>query len=491
MKKKTVGIIIAVVLVIAAALIWFFFGRGTAGGNSDDKVYVQSVKDIVSMSGLGIASSYSGVVESQESWDVNRDADKEIKEVFVEVGDTVEEGAPLFTYDTEKLEQQIAQAKLNIEEIENDINNYNVQIRELQEEKDKAAEENKFEYTNQIQTLQMTVKQREFDKKGAQAEIDNYQKGIDNATVVSKISGVVKSINENGYDSMGNAAAYMSIMQTGEYRVKGTIDEQNYNVLSVGQPVILRSRVDETITWTGSIAEIDTENPESNNNGMDFEGGGESATKYPFYITLDSAEGLILGQHVFIEPDYGQSGYGEKEGLWLDASYIVMDDGDPYVWAANGKNRLEKRKVELGEFDDMMYQYEILSGITPEDYITWPMMGLYEGVTTVTDESEVDYNSPLYNQDIGDDGLTGDDMWDDNMMEDGMMNDGMMEDGMTNDGMMEDGMTNDGMMEDGMTNDGMMEDGMTNDGMMEDGNMPENMDDFGDGASAEPMEVME
>ena len=34
-----------------------------------------------------------------------------------------------------------------------------------------------------------------------------------------------------------------------------------------------------------------------------------------------------------------------------------------------------------------------------EDYITWPMEGLYEGVTTVTDVSEVDYSSPLYNQD--------------------------------------------------------------------------------------------
>lgn len=467
MKRKAVGIVIAVIMIIAAiaaAVIWFFFGRGTAGGSTNDKVYVQSVKEIVSMNSFGLASSYSGIVESQESWDVNRDADKEIKEVFVEVGDMVEEGTPLFTYDTENLEHQIAQAKLNIEEIENDISNYNVQIKELQEEKDKAPEDSKFEYTNQIQTLQMTVKQREFDKKGAQAEIANYQKSIDNATVVSKIAGVVKAINETGYDSMGNQAAYMSIMQTGEYRVKGTIDEQNYYVLSVGQPVILRSRVDETITWTGTISKVDTENPSSGNNDYYYGSSGESATKYPFYIALDSADGLILGQHVFIEPDYGQSGSEEKEGLWLDASYIVMDDGDPYVWAANGKNRLEKRKVELGEFDDMMYQYEILSGLMQEDYITWPMMGLYEGVTTVTDESEVDYSSPLYNPEIGDD-----------MLDDDMLNDGMLDDDMTGGGMLDDDMTGGGMLDNDMSNEGGAED----------------IGGFEDSAFVEPAEVIE
>ena len=45
-----------------------------------------------------------------------------------------------------------------------------------------------------------------------------------------------------------------------------------------------------------------------------------------------------------------------------------------------------------------MDEYEIVSGLAEDDYIAWPMAGLYEGVTTVTDEAEVDYSSPLYNQ---------------------------------------------------------------------------------------------
>ena len=180
----------------------------------------------------------------------------------------------------------------------------------------------------------------------------------------------------------------------------------------------MRSRVDENVTWKGTNTAIDTETTADNNsNGsvsyMDgSDSSSEGATKYPFYVTLDSTDGLILGQHVFIEPDYGQTEV--KEGIWLDESYIVQDDSDPYVWAANDRNKLEKRKVELGEYDDTLFKYEIVSGLTEEDYITWPMTGLYEGVTTVTDENEVDYSSPLYNME------STDTMDEDEFMEGGM-----------------------------------------------------------------------
>ena len=52
----------------------------------------------------------------------------------------------------------------------------------------------------------------------------------------------------------------MTILQTGEYRVKGSIDEQNVWMISDGQAVIIRSRVDESQTWNGTISKIDTDN---------------------------------------------------------------------------------------------------------------------------------------------------------------------------------------------------------------------------------------
>ncbi len=105
------------------------------------------------------------------------------------------------------------------------------------------------------------------------------------------------------------------------------------------------------------------------------------------------------------------SGMGDTEGLmsWGDDTEAEDDfsgptggfgdapSGEAYVWVANEKNRLEKRYVELGRYDAALDEYEILSGLTEDDYVAWPMPGLYEGITTVTSEDEVDYSSPLYN----------------------------------------------------------------------------------------------
>lgn len=435
MNRKKIGVIVAVGVIAVAAVIGgvWYFGKGSSGNSkSADKVFVQKVSEIGGWN-TGVNSSYSGIVESQETWEVNKDTERQVKEVFVAVGDTVDVGTPLFTYDTKEAENQIAQTKLEIESISNDISNYNSQIDELQKEKKNAPEDQQFEYTTQIQTLQTNIKQSEYDQKSKQADIDKYQQTIDNATVTSKIAGVIKSINEEGTDASGNTAAYMSVLATGDYRVKGKIDEQNVSYLTVGQQVIVRSRVDEEQTWKGTITAIDTETTADNNANSSIgyymdssDSSSESATKYPFYVTLDSTDGLILGQHVFIEPDYGQTEV--KDGIWLDESYIVQDDGDPYVWAANDKNKLEKRKVELGEYDDTLFQYEIVSGLTEDDYITWPMTGLYEGVTTVTDENEVDYSSPLYNMESTEDdfGEDGDASYD---IEDSMIDNQMPADG--------------------------------------------------------------
>ena len=57
------------------------------------------------------------------------------------------------------------------------------------------------------------------------------------------------------WTATGNSAPFMTILQTGEYRIKGSIDEQNVWMLSEGQEVVIRSRVDSTKTWSGTIGE--------------------------------------------------------------------------------------------------------------------------------------------------------------------------------------------------------------------------------------------
>lgn len=504
MGKKKAAIVLGAIAVAAAAAagIWYFWGNG--GKDSKDRVYVEKVSSVTGNL-MGAQNRYSGVVQPQETVEVNADSERTIGEVYVEVGDTVEAGTPLFSYDTEDLTLELEQAKLELENQDIEISGYRNQIRELEKERTAAAEANKFEYTTQIQTIETQIKQAEFTKSSKQLEINKLQKRVDNSQVNSTASGIVKSIDD-GQSQNEDTTAYMTILSTGEYRIKGTVNEQNVGMISSGLDVIIRSRVDEDITWTGMIESLDTEESSGSSDGDMMEGSddGENASSdYSFYVTLDDAEGLMLGQHVLIELDEGQT--EEKEGIWLQSGYIVfegreegmqpgMDEvsdfmnrldteavsdfldgmdtemlmnyesgaedllgyegatealegfgydmgtetpmegnsGPAYVWADNGKGKLEKRTVQLGEYDEELDQYEILSGLTEEDFIAWPMEGLYEGVRTVTDSEEVDYTSDLYNQETGTEGF--DDMNGEGLYDDGFYNDGMNTEGLYDDG---------------------------------------------------------
>lgn len=394
MNKKKTGILIGVALVIVLCGLGIGFRQQIAqvfsgGTDSENRVYVEQ---IAAMNGqvAGLASRFNGVVETQDILEIKVDSSRKIDEIHVEVGDVVEEGQTLITYDTSDLKLQIDQAKLEVESINNDIANEEKQIELLSQQMASLPAEEQFAYTTEIQNIRNGISQKKYDLESKQLEINKLKTQMKNSTITSEATGTVKAINEQGIDEMGNSVPFMSILKSGDYRVKGSIDEQNVWSLSEGQPVILRSRVDETVTWSGIIAEIDTEHVEQNTNNMYGEGEVMMASKYPFYVELETSEGLILGQHVYIELDEGQT--VEKEGLWLYSSYIVQNEDTAFVWAANSNNRLEKRIVELGEYNADMDQYEILSGLTEEDYIAWPMDGLYEGVMTVTNIEEENWN---------------------------------------------------------------------------------------------------
>lgn len=386
-KKKIILIVAIVIVVLAAAgvLIWRLQGGSSKGGG----VYVQPLTDLNAAT-TAATNRYSGVIETQKTEDVAFDTSKKLSELLVAEGDRVAKGDPLFTYDTQSTQLQIEQAELEIERMNTTISNNNAQIAQLEKDMKAAPSADKPGFSAQILQLQADIAQNEYNIKTKQAEIDKLNAAIENATVTAGMDGTVETIADldtllaggltNPDGSTSNT--YISILADGDYRVKGTVTEQNIYELSQGASVIVRSRVDENQTWKGTIASIDTQ-AESNNNNM-MSSSGESASKYAFYVNLDSIDGLMLGQHVTIEMDYGQ---GEaKEGIWLSSGWIVQEDGSAYVWAAkSGGAKLEKRAVELGEYDSNMDEYQIVSGLATTDYLAWPDVDCVPGANTTTE----------------------------------------------------------------------------------------------------------
>ncbi len=383
-KKIIIAVIIAILtiaIIVGIVVAVKMNGKSAAAASG---VYAQKVSDVMYSSGT--VDKYSGVVEAADSLDIKTDAEKTVKDILVAEGDEVQVGTPLFTYDTDELSAKRDSAALELEGLNNTLSGYDAQITQLTNEKKSASKDQQLDYTLQIQQVQTQQKQTQYDIASKQAEIAKYDESINNATVTSTMVGMVKKINENQSTDQSDSA-FMTIISTGDYRVKGTIDEQSYyySGLSEGMSVIVRSRVDDTKTWMGTISKVDTENPQKDNSSSyvsSDDSSTETASKYNFYIQLASSEDMLLGQHVFIEPDYGQS--EKKEGIWIDESYIVQDDKDAYVWVMNGKNKLEKRTVELGDYDSNLLMYQIKSGLSESDYIVWAADDLHEGEAVQT-----------------------------------------------------------------------------------------------------------
>ncbi len=385
-KKLMIGCgALAAVLVLGGAC-WYLL----KGKNSKDEnvVYVNKVEKLMNLgSGNGLINRFAGVVETQDTWKVPLNQEKTVQEFLVEEGQKVEVGTPLLRYDTAKAETDLAQARLDLENLENEKTNLSSQIAELEKQKKKADKDEQLAYQIEIQSAQTSLKSKEYEQRSKEVEIQEFQKAIDNAVVTSELAGVVKSITrDNSAQNMysnGEEQSLITVIGVGNYRVKCRINEQNMSSVQNGAPVLIYSRVDRDKFWKGTMGAVDTQNPGRDDSNSSYYVSGDATTQsnsYPFYVTLESTEGLMLGQHVYVEMDNGQ---GEKKaGVWLEEYYINDIDSDPYVWADNGRGKLEKRAVILGQHDETLMQYEIADGLELGDLITYPEEGLEEGMKT-------------------------------------------------------------------------------------------------------------
>ncbi|MCI6005090.1 MAG: efflux RND transporter periplasmic adaptor subunit [Blautia sp.] len=409
MKKRflAVGVILAAAGA-AGGFGWYYFHGGMASSSGEAAVYVSSVSSITG-SELGITNRYAGVVEPQETVEVAIDSGRTVKSVNVKTGQEVSKGQLLFEYDLSSIQDDLKQAQLDLDRLKNEALSLADQIATLEKEKKQASKDNQLSYTIEIETSKMNLKKNEYDQESKEAEIQKLQNATGNTEVRSEIAGVIQKIDtskmsteEGDYLDEGSmdtssysdsgSNAFITILSTGAYRVKGQVNELEAQSLIEGEPIIVRSRVDESQTWRGSMGTVDRENAVSDNSNsmyygmMDTGSSQTTSSSYPFYVELDSSEGLMLGQHVYIELDNGQE--DQKDGLWLSEFYIVdADTPDPYVWAVDDKDRLEKRSVILGNYDEDLCEYEIVDGITLKDYLAYPSDSLEEGMSTTTSES--------------------------------------------------------------------------------------------------------
>ena len=364
MKMKK-GLAVALAICVLLAL----------GGCGDDGtgVYVQSVAELNAAGGIAAGDRFPGLVVSENVTEIQRDTDKTIAELLVREGDDVAQGQELFSYDTDELQLTLDKQRLELQQLEAMVENYTQQIATLERERANTSGSDQLQYTVQIQTMQVDLKEAELNIAAKQTEIQKSENILENAVVVSPVAGHVQTINESGTDSYGNPTAYITIQQAGSYRVKGTLGELQMGGIMEGSRIRILSRTDETKAWYGTVTLVDYENATQGNDYSMYYGTSSDAmtasSRYLFYVALDSTEGLMLGQHVYLEVDTGEE---ETAGLQLGTAFICFEeDGSAYVWAEKS-GKLEKREVTLGDYNMMTDCYAVLDGLTENDYIAFP-----------------------------------------------------------------------------------------------------------------------
>ena len=373
--SKVLALALAVCLAVSMA----------ACSEQSTAVYVQSVKDLTGFGGIAPGDRFAGLVVSENVAEINKDSEKTVEELLVREGDDVVEGQELFRYDMEQLQLTLDKQKLELEQLLGSIESYKSQIEELQKQLTRVWKaSDKLQYTVEIQSLEVDLKEAELNVKAKEAEIARSEDILLNSTVVSPVNGRIQSISENGTDNYGNPLPYITIQQSGSYRAKGMLGELQRGGIMEGTRLKVTSRTNPDQVWYGTVALVDYENPSQGSEYDMYYGSSSdamsSSSKYPFYVELEDTTGLLLGLHVYMELDVPE----EDPKLAISSAFILVEDENTgWVWAESGRGRLEKRQIKLGEYDPMTDTYEIEEGLTEEDFIAFPDEELCkEGVPT-------------------------------------------------------------------------------------------------------------
>lgn len=316
MKTRRLSILLIFMLVAV-----LFCGCGDSSSFPEGEDYSQA--ELL----LGAVNRFAGVVTTSGETKVEKDESKTVASISVAAGDSVKQGEVLFTYDGSQAQNEYDKAVIELQQLQITLESYNAQKAQLEAEKAAAPAEEQLAYTVQIQEVDTTIRETSYSISQKEKEVADLQNGLGQLEVLSPADGKVQSINtEGGTDQNGNPLPFIVLAKTNVYRVKAMINETNISDLAAGDEVLVRSRINDQ-TWTGKISSIDYDNPVQSSSSYDGTASESTSSKYPVYVELDNSEGLMLGQHVFIEKEITEPATNESPEM-EGTDNMEMPDGE-------------------------------------------------------------------------------------------------------------------------------------------------------------------
>ncbi len=434
-KKHKKLTIVIVVIVILAIVIGVLVHRMKQGASEITQVDSGIQAFTLQKQDMSSSVSTSGTVESSNVTEVTTEVSSAIKELNVSLGDHVEKGQVLCTFDDEQIRQQIAdlekqnsaakkasdstkqkaqravetaqaQANAKAAALASAQNDYQT-IQNLLGSSDQSAEEK----ASALAQAQANVQTAQSEYDAAQAAVTSAQEALEDAagttadtgssdltklyqqlnnlTVVAEQSGVITQLNVSK-GSIPTNGSLMRIEDDSSLMVNVNIKEKDILKLAQGQKASITSdAIGSDQVFSGTVDKV--VNFASKNSGSD---GSSSSGGYSATITLEPGTPLLLGMSVNVEILLNEE--GEQLAVPYDA-ITQDDDGTSYVYVGkaqdNGKYKIKKVTVTTGISNDYY------TAVTSDDLSEGDTIINYP--TDVSEGDEVDLYFPEDQTDFG------------------------------------------------------------------------------------------
>jgi RND family efflux transporter MFP subunit len=166
-----------------------------------------------------------------------------VQDVLVKIGDNVTEGQALAKLDTAPLESNLAQAKINVETAQMNLEN---------------AEEPQTDSSGTVisapDPLNIDIKQLQL--QDAQANQVEAQKELDKATITAPFAGLVTNVNVVPGDQVAANFVGVRVIDPVNFQVNVLISEMQIYNLSIGTPATVQAVALTSYTFPGKVSLI-------------------------------------------------------------------------------------------------------------------------------------------------------------------------------------------------------------------------------------------
>ncbi|HHW36348.1 MAG TPA: efflux RND transporter periplasmic adaptor subunit [Bacillales bacterium] len=193
---------------------------------------------------------------------------------------------------------------------------------------------------------QVTVSEEQLKQAEAAAQIVNHN--LEEALIVSPLTGTISSVNSTAGEIVGPQTAVVVVSDINNVRVLVYVPAEKINTISVGDAVQAKTVAADT----SSIGKV------SNISPVSVDGKG-----YPVEITVGNSElklkpGMV-SEVMFIDDE-------QSKGIIIPAKAVVEKDGKTFVYVAE-EGHAKLTEVEVGQTTDS--QVSVKSGLNVNDKV--------------------------------------------------------------------------------------------------------------------------